>query len=113
MDLPDEIFLDLAGNRIDMIWFQDVIEKLKLANPETKDWKITHFIEFLKSKNVFNYRAVRAIDSGAIPKKTLQFTDSRKNYSNLNPVFIVCTLDKNPDIIPFFKHIKTYPENVQ
>lgn len=111
LNMDENIFLDLAGNRIDMLWFQEVMAKLKEVDVSTLSWGIAHFIEFLKSKNQFPYRAIRAIDVGAKPKELIRFVPDRENTTNLNPIFIVCLLDKGEDLIQSFKHIRTFPEN--
>lgn len=108
LNLKDEAFLDLAGNRIDMIFFQDIMEKLK-TQTETQNWTIGHFIEFLKRIKIFNYRAIRAIDNSIDPKQAIKFVPDRRNFINLNPIFIVCLLDKNSDLISSFNHTKTFP----
>ena len=108
LDLKDEVFLDLAGNRTDMLFFQDIMEKLK-PQSETQNWTIAHFIEFLKRIKIFNYRAIRVIDNSIDPKEAIKFVPDRRNFINLNPIFIVCLLDKKSDLISSFNHIKTFP----
>lgn len=107
LNLIEDSFLDLAGNRIDMIRFQDIMTKLKEAE-ETQDWTLAHFIEFLKRKKMFPYRAIRAVDTSIDPKEVIKFVPDRRNFINLNPIFIVCLLDKQADLIYSFKHIKTH-----
>ncbi len=111
LDIENSAFLDLAGNRVDMLFFQEIMEKLKQVEG-TQNWTIAHFVEFLKRKNKFPFRAIRAIDNSIDPKEAIRFVPNRVNYINLNPIFIVCLLDRNKDQIPVFKHIKTFPENV-
>ena len=111
LNLIDDLFLDLAGNRIDMLRFQEIMSKLSEIESSTQSWTLAHFIEFLKSKNKFPYRSIRAIDTSINPKEVLKFVPDRKNFINLNPIFIVCLLDKRSDIILSFKHIKTFPPN--
>ena len=81
--------------------------KLKEAE-ETQDWTLAHFIEFLKRKKMFPYRAIRAVDTSIDPKEVIKFVPDRRNFINLNPIFIVCLLDKQADLIYSFKHIKTH-----
>lgn len=109
LNLDDDLFLDLAGNRIDMINFQEIIAKLKAFDNSVESWTIAHFIEFLKTKSQFPYRAVRAIDTSITPKDVMKFVPDRNNHINLNPIFIVCLLDKELDQVTSFKHIKTFP----
>lgn len=110
LDLDDDAFLDLAGNRMDMIRFQEIMERLSKIE-ETKEWGIAHFITFLERKNIFSYQYVRAVDTSIDPKKVIKFVPERRNYINLNPIFIVCMKDKNTNSIQSFKHIKTFPDN--
>jgi len=108
ISLDPDSFLDLAGNRLDMLRFQEIMDRLKLI-PETENWGLAHYIEFLKRKKIFPYRAVRAIDTSIDPKEVVKFVPDRRNFINLNPVFIVCLLDKQTDMVKSFKHIKSFP----
>ncbi|WP_338792936.1 hypothetical protein [Bernardetia sp. MNP-M8] len=111
LNLVEEALLDLAGNRIDMLHFQEIMKKLNEIDPNTESWTLAHFIEFLKSKNIFSYKAIRAIDTSITPRNLLKFVPERKNYINLSPIFIVCLLDNTKDIILSFNHIRTFPPN--
>jgi hypothetical protein len=111
LHLETEFFLDLAGNRMDMLFFQELMAQLKNV-VDTQNWTLAHFIEFLKRHHQFPYRAIRAIDSSINPKEMLQFVPNRPNSINLNPVFIVCLLDNRKDMIKSFKHLKTFPDHV-
>ncbi len=108
LDIPEDDILDLAGNRIDMIHFQDTMDRISAKEPE-REWSLAHYIEFLKERDMFPYRAIRAVDTGISPKKIIKFVTSRRNYINLDPVFIICLLDCKPDMMTSFKHIKTFP----
>ncbi|MFK7908918.1 MAG: hypothetical protein AB8B69_27565 [Chitinophagales bacterium] len=110
LEINDHSFLDLAGNRIDMIRFQEIMSRLREIE-ETKNWGIAHFIEFLKRKNLFPYRAIRAIDTSIDPKEIIKFIANRRNFINLNPIFIVCLIDKKSDMVTSFNHIRTFPQN--
>jgi hypothetical protein len=96
LNVEDDTFLDLAGNRIDMIHFQEIMSILSEVE-ETKNWTLAHFIEFLKRKGQFSYRAIRAMDTSIDPQEILKFVPDRSNFINLNPIFIVCLLDKQSD----------------
>lgn len=111
LNLPDDDFLDLAGNRIDMMNFIEIINKMLENCSLVEGWTIGHFIEFLKVKGLFNYKAIRAVDAGAHLLNRYKFVPNRDNYTNLNPVFIVCLVDehKSSDLIESFTHFKTYP----
>lgn len=111
LHLAKEIFLDLAGNRIDMLFFKDMMERLDRMM-DTTDWTLAHYIEFLKRNNKFPFRAIRAIDNSINPRDIVLFVQNRPNFTNLNPIFIVCLLDKQVDILKSFKHLKTFPDNV-
>jgi hypothetical protein len=111
LHLETASFLDLAGNRIDMLFFQELMEQLKTI-VDTGNWTLAHFIEFLKRHHQFPYRAIRAIDSSINPKEMLKFVPNRPNSINLNPVFIVCLLDNRKDMIKSFNHLKSFPDHV-
>jgi hypothetical protein len=112
LELESEIFLDLVGNRIDMLWFQEIMKRFEHIK-EAENWTIGSFIEFLKRLGIFTYKAIRAIDNSIDPKEVIKFIDTRDNFTNLNPVFIVCLLDNNDAMLKSFTHFKTYPdENV-
>ncbi len=53
IQLTEDNFLDLVGNRMDMLWLQALRERLTpfLAEGET-NWKVGHLIEFLKQKGL-------------------------------------------------------------
>jgi hypothetical protein len=111
LNMVEDWFLDLAGNRIDMLHFQAIMDRLIENDVTKKDWTLAHFIEFLKTKEIFLYRAIRTIDTSAIPKEVIKFVANRDKFTNLHPVFIVCLLDNGMDIINSFKHIKTFPNH--
>lgn len=108
LNLSKGYFLDLAGDRIDMLWFQEIMDKLKEVEG-TQEWTLAHYIEFLKKKGQFPYHAIRAIDTSINPKETIKFVSNRENHINLNPIFIICLLNKGKEIVSSFKHIKTFP----
>lgn len=109
LDLEEDVFLDLVGNRIDMLWLQEVIARFKRYEG-AENWKIGSFIEFLKQKGLFSYKAIRAIDNSIDPKEMIKFVENRDNFTNLNPVFIVCLLELSDKIIQSFTHFKTFPD---
>lgn len=111
LHVDEDNFLDLAGNRIDMLNFQEIMTKFHQNDERTKDWTLAHFIEFLKIKGIFPYRAIRAVDTSIDAKEVIKFVLDRRNYINLNPIFLICLLDKQKDLIHAFKHIKTFPTN--
>ncbi len=112
LELETDIFLDLVGNRIDMLWFQDVMKRFEHIK-EVEDWTIGSFIEFLKKRGFFKHKAIRAIDNSINSKEIIKFIDNRDNFTNLNPIFIVCLLEVNDKLLKSFTHFKTFPiENV-
>ena len=48
------------------------------------------------------------MDTSIDPQKILKFVPDRVNFVNLNPIFIICLLDKQPDMLVSFEHIKTF-----
>ena len=106
--LEDDSFLDLVGNRSDMLWFQEIMKRFEQLK-NTERWTIGNFIEFLKRKNLLPYKAIRAIDNSITPKEIIKFINDRPNFTHLNPIFIICLLEKDETILKSFKHLKTYP----
>jgi hypothetical protein len=112
LELETEFFLDLVGNRIDMLWFQAVMQRFEHFK-EAENWTLGSFLEFLKRKGFLPHKAIRAIDNSIDAKEIVQFVENRPNFTNLNPVFIVCLLENNSKFIKSFTHFKTFPpENV-
>ena len=107
LELDTDLILDLVGNRSDMLWFQEIMKRFE-ALRNTEKWTLGNFIEFLKRKNLFPYKAIRAIDNSITPKEVIKFINERPNFTNLNPIFIICLLDKQPDMLVSFEHIKTF-----
>jgi hypothetical protein len=114
--LTEDIFLDLVGNRIDMIWFQ---EMMKFFRPNLKDreWRVGHFIEFLKKKDAFPYKAIRAVDSSIdvedlkneVDKAEVYYFEGKKKFLNISPIFTICLVQNDNSIIKYFKHIHSNP----
>ncbi|MFN8277655.1 MAG: hypothetical protein U0T84_09235 [Chitinophagales bacterium] len=114
VNIPDEFFLDLAGNRMDMEWFLGTKKMLMelgydfehiMANG--KELCIGTYIEFLKrvskesGANFFPYLAIRAVDVNSASKHfTLKFVENKRNSTNLNPRFVICILDKKALVLP-------------
>ncbi|MEY4905370.1 MAG: hypothetical protein RLZZ292_3185, partial [Bacteroidota bacterium] len=55
-----------------------------------------------------DYTVIRAIDNSITAKEIFKFVSNRANFINLNPIFIVCVLEKNTDIITSFKYKTTF-----
>ena len=111
--IEEDTFLDLAGNRIDMLHFQELMARLHQEIKESKTWGIAQFIAFFQKKNLFPYRAIRAVDTNSKPKEKdlVFFVPDRTNIINLNPIFILCLLDTKTDMLISFKHLVTFPNN--
>jgi hypothetical protein len=112
--IEEDTFLDLAGNRIDMLHFQELMKRLHQEIEESKTWGIAQFIAFFQKKKLFPYRAIRAIDTNSNPKAgrdSVHFVPDRTNFINLNPIFILCLLDTKTDMLISFKHLVTFPTN--
>ncbi|MDQ3395305.1 MAG: hypothetical protein M3512_14505 [Bacteroidota bacterium] len=110
LNVDELIFLDLLGNRNHQIYFQTIIQKLGL-----KGRPIGKIIEFLKElekrpdkKGIFPFKIIRAVDSSKNVKDRLKFSDKRESYLNINPVIIICLVEKNNLVLQAFKII--YPE---
>lgn len=128
LQLDENIFLDLVGNRQDMKYIQAMMQELAQY---TKDkWTLGSLIEFLKQKNKeaidigipirpFPFKAIRALDysvrddderSKKIKEDYKIYFNSQENkYINLQPVFIVCLLENDKSkndksIVQSFKH---------
>ncbi len=101
IDAKKRWFLDLVGNRKDLRWMGEMIEKLEAKH--NKPFTLSEAIELLKKKGIFDYRLIRAADNHFIPKKTRRFIPTEKHYLNLNPVYIVCSIDKERDLLINFK----------
>lgn len=123
LQLDENIFLDLVGNRGSMKYIQAMMQELAQY---TKDkWTLGNLIEFLKQKNKeaidigmpirpFPFKAIRALDNSVQDddeksKKIkedyrIYFNPQENKYINLQPVFIVCLLENDTSIIRSFKH---------
>lgn len=129
LNLKEDDFLDLVGNRTDMIWIQDVKKRFE---PHLKDnqKKLGAFIEFLKQKNsskefkgIFPYKAIRAIDNSVNTDKIkedqkihleevadeskMYFIEGKDKFINLQPIYTLCLLELDKSIFTSFKHIYT------
>lgn len=109
LHLDNEIFLDLVGNRENIMYFEKLIKKLNREN-----WPIGKFIEFLKEKEldknlkgIFPFKAIRALDYDKDNFKKYKFAEGKAGYTSLRPIFIICLFEKTELLLSDFKII--YP----
>ncbi len=101
-------FLDLVGSREDQIHFLSLIELLDM-----KDQSLGKIIGALKDLEkmdvgIFSYKAIRAVDNVAKKKfaqPKYRFSDeiNKNSYSVLNPMYMICLLEKNDVILQSYK----------
>mgnify|MGYP000117476776 CR=1 FL=1 len=113
LDIPSGKFLDLVGNRIDMLWFQEMIKLFMDAEIFKDSWSIGRFLEFLKLKSkdvgksdIFPYEAIRVLDYTIDTKKKSIFAEDNEAYTNLNPVMIVCLTTLDSGMVQEFRLIR-------
>ncbi len=112
LNIEQSRFLDLAGDRIAMINFKDMMDSLKRKlGAKVQNWTISQYIEFLKLAGDFPYDAIRAIDTGLKHKPPIQyrFVTNRDNTTSFDPIFIICLLKCDKTTITSFKHKSTFP----
>lgn len=99
LELPGEIFLDLVGNRIQMEYFEELIEKLEKSKLCRVEATIGEIIETLKDlekdhPGLFPFKIIRAID--LLPKTNkYYFNEKAGNFTVLDPRLVICFLTKN------------------
>ena len=113
IDTSNVGFLDLVGNRKDMLWLEDTCKFLAQQKPEIVDWDISRIIDYLrfletKKKGAFDFEIIRAVDLSIEPKRKTPFTKANSSFTNLTPVIIVC-LTKLEGIMEDFKLIREKP----
>lgn len=112
--IKTDIFLDLVGNRIDMIWLEEMMSRLSESSEEPKKWELGKFIELLKRldskdgpyKGLFPYRAIRAIDYKFDRDEGYKFVEEQKSFTRLKPVMMICLLDLGEDMLECFSLYK-------
>lgn len=103
MNLENGIFLDLVGSRQHIIYFSELINKLKdKGYDRTEKWTIGAFIEYLKRisrviPGIFPFKIIRAVDNSITPAKQFKFdfVKGKQGYINLNPRYVICLIEKN------------------
>lgn len=97
IEVPDEVYLDLAGSRQDMEYFLNLIERHQKKGIDPQDWELGEFIEFIREENrrkrgIFEFQVIRAEDYLPPAGQFKYLFNYLKNYTNLNPRFIICFL---------------------
>jgi len=108
LTLEGRDFLDLVGNRADMIEFVALHAKLSAEHNNGKQWPLGKFIEFLrklnttKYKGIFPWKVSRAVDLksvSSIKPSAFNFVYKKDNYTDLNPCIVICLYEKNDVIL--------------
>ena len=73
-----------------------------LEDSYAKVFTLSEAIELLKLKGEFKHRVIRAADLYFEPNDTKYFVPTGSHHTNLNPVYIICALDKQPDLLISF-----------
>lgn len=107
-----EEILDLVGNTSQIILLGKQIEKIKESiGHETENWKLSNYIEFLKTIDFgkqFNFRAIRFNDSGKKSHLKRLSLRSKENFINLNPFYIICVFRlTNKELTNYRFHFET------
>lgn len=102
-----ELF-DLVGNRRHQHFLASVRKKLAGKRPEKYKWPIGKLLELLRRSNTiagpfegqFSYKLIRAVDNSfaKMSQETL-FSETRENFIDLNPCYIICVTDKKGIIL--------------
>lgn len=95
LDIPDAVFLDLAGNRQQMEYFVSLLQRFQKRGAHAQKWKFGEFIEFLKEFRKADYQAfpfeiIRAQDFLEPKEKDKIKFNHLQNFTNLNPRFVIC-----------------------
>lgn len=108
LKIEDEIFLDLVGNRTDMINFAELHKTFSEKYNRGKKYPIGKFIEVLRDlnkkdyKGIFPWKVCRAIDlytSNFLKHYEHLFVYKKENYTNLSPRIVICLYEKNNVIL--------------
>lgn len=106
-----ELF-DLVGDRQDMIYFEECIDKLGVQK-----LTIGAIIEMLKDlqiqpthKGIFPYKAIRGmeIQKSGYFERIFSFAQLKPGLASITPKIMICLINKSPEIIKDFKII--YPK---
>ena len=109
LSIPNNLLLDLAGDRQDMRYIHEVVEMFKEKIPQKEGPALGSVIEFLKKisergnyEGIFPFESIRAVDStprGLQFQGKMNFTETNERYTLLNPRIIICVNDKKNPIL--------------
>jgi hypothetical protein len=109
IELKGDSFLDLVGNRSDMIQFLYLYHTLSARFNKGQEWYIGNFIEFLKKlhvrkeyRGVFPWKMIRVVDhikTGHPKQNVIRFVCKKGNFTDLSPVIVICIYEINDAII--------------
>lgn len=117
LNMPENIFLDLVGNRRHMHIFLAMALKIQSQFKSSAKMNIGEIIELLKrfstdNPEIFPYKIIRAVD--LMPKDEQSkwyFVPSKQNYTLLNPRIIICLLEKNSLLLQLRKIVHFSDKN--
>ena len=95
VNINEDDYLDLAGNTEQMDLFRKFCETIEYRID--KQLMLSQIIEYLKSKNQFPYKAIRAhsINCGEGDSYfRLKFIEEKSSYINLMPAFQICVINR-------------------
>ena len=97
LQIPVDTFLDLVGNRQDMLHIKNLLGKMKEYGFDRPNWTLGASIEAMKKINskipdFFPFEVIRAVDNSALDDDKVFFTAGKPNYTNLNPRIVICFL---------------------
>lgn len=98
--VADSIFFDLVGSRKHLNMLKTLQNKFAEYNFSRDNWELGTFIEFLKDrenedkyKGIFPYKVIRAVDIKPKSRWILKFVKGKKNFTNLDPRYIICIIN--------------------
>lgn len=105
LTLNKPTFLDLVGNRGDIIYFRELIHQFSNNGYPKSNWTLGKFIEFLKNlernytkyKGIFPYNVIRAVDNSnkhKLQQHSFIFVKKKGAYTFLDPRIIICFTDQ-------------------
>ncbi|MBK7128274.1 MAG: hypothetical protein IPM74_12385 [Crocinitomicaceae bacterium] len=96
----DGFYLDLAGNRKDLVGFVELLDEFNLIHPEgTQGIDLCYIIDYLRSQcpeEAFPYEVIRAVDyrNADLEGIKIVFNEDRKNFTMLNPRILISFKNK-------------------